>query len=182
MQRLQKYASTPSLGFVVFSCRGLLFACYVIFLNYFLEVYSLSCVATEVCSVGHIWTVTLSAWNQQKKRKGRKEPSSSFCRLVLCWGTPSMPCQNLALDFTFACTEFSGQLDVKDLGVLGLFLSGCPALGMFMAFLIPWYTWELLKSLFPHVFAFQSLPFQSVSFLSQVLSFGPGCCVSYLYL
>lgn len=78
MQQLWKYDSTPSPGFVVFPCCGLLFASYVTFLNYFLEVCSLSCVATEVCSVGHILTVTLSAGNQQKEKKEEKNALPVF--------------------------------------------------------------------------------------------------------
>lgn len=84
--------------------------------------YSLSCMATEICILfpSH-WLcfdrITLSAWKQQK-RKGRKA-SSSLCRLVLCWGTPSMPCQavyNLALAFKFCLDRICRQAKCKSFG------------------------------------------------------------------
>ena len=85
--------------------------------------YSLLCVATEICVLlpSH-WLcfdrITLSAWNKQKKKRRRKA-SSSLCRLALCWATPSMPCQavhNLALAFKFCLHRICRQAKCESFG------------------------------------------------------------------
>lgn len=79
--------------------------------------------ATEICVLlpSHwlcFYRITLSAWNQWKKKRGKKS-SASLYRLAVCWGILSMPCHmiyNPALAFNFCLHRICRPAECESFG------------------------------------------------------------------
>ena len=79
--------------------------------------------------------------------------------MALCCGTPSVLSQDVydsVLALTSCSTETDGQPEVNNESFLRPFLNMHPALGIHVAFLIPWNTQELLKAHIPPRISFPS--------------------------
>lgn len=89
---------------------------------------------------------------------------------------PSRQFITLPQSLPFTCIESASQLEVKVLGLLGTFLSMCLALGIVMAFLIPYYTWELFINKQTRPYFSMYLLFQSLSMIVNLSISCPKCC------
>lgn len=150
------------------------------------SIYSLLCVATEVCVLLAQWSagvLTLNTQSLKKQKGGRKKPLPQSLKIGCVLGHPFNACLgllqsalcNLLYPSLSAYADPEGQSQVKALDLFRPFLSRHSVLGICEVFWIPQYGQELLKPHFCRMSLFPtfSLPGFSVYCFSKLLSFAP---------